>query len=413
MLPQWQELITGIANIEFTNITDRGEGVLSVEAVFKGRRQCRHCGSLQVRLKDDYFRTLKHSRTGNRLMILRVRVFKVFCRFCRKYSVSQIPGVLPRRHATETFRREVFEDHHGGHSLAHLARSARIGLATVERWYQDFILYRVKEMQSRPCPKVLGIDEHFFSKKHGYATSLIDLKNGHVFDVVLGRSEASLRRYLSGLKGRERVKLVVMDLSETYRAIVRKYFPQAKIVSDRFHVIRLVNLTFQRVWQLIDPKGKKNRGLLCLMRRHPWNLSDEQQKKLLTYLQTYPGLQSIYQAREKLLRLLLHKQEDKARIRVHVHNLLEFIRSLKESAFDHFKTLGHTLDQWQEEIGRMWRVHYSNAITEGFHTKMEMISRRAFGFRNFNNYRLRVIALCGWNGLSKRYQRASKMIAAP
>jgi hypothetical protein len=38
-------------------------------------------------------------------------------------------------------------------------------------------------------------------------------------------------------------------------------------------------------------------------------------------------------------------------------------------------------------------------ITEGLHNKMEMISRRAFGFRNFKNYRLRVIALCGWNGV--------------
>jgi len=44
----------------------------------------------------------------------------------------------------------------------------------------------------------------------------------------------------------------------------------------------------------------------------------------------------------------------------------------------------------------------SNGITEGFHTKMEMISRRAFGFRNFENYRLRVLALCGWSGVIDR-----------
>jgi hypothetical protein len=48
------------------------------------------------------------------------------------------------------------------------------------------------------------------------------------------------------------------------------------------------------------------------------------------------------------------------------------------------------------------RFSKSNGITEGFHTKMEMISRRAFGFRNFQNYRLRVLALCGWNGVINR-----------
>jgi transposase len=50
----------------------------------------------------------------------------------------------------------------------------------------------------------------------------------------------------------------------------------------------------------------------------------------------------------------------------------------------------------------MWRFTKSNGITEGFHTKMEMISRRAYGFRNFENYRLRVLALCGWDGVMHR-----------
>ena len=50
---------------------------------------------------------------------------------------------------------------------------------------------------------------------------------------------------------------------------------------------------------------------------------------------------------------------------------------------------------WCNEIASMWRFTRNNGITEGFHTKMEMISRQAFGFRNFENYRKRVEVLCG------------------
>ena len=53
-----------------------------------------------------------------------------------------------------------------------------------------------------------------------------------------------------------------------------------------------------------------------------------------------------------------------------------------------------TRDNWDEEIAAMWRFTKNNGITEGFHNKMEMISRRAFGFRNFENYRLRVRVMC-------------------
>ena len=61
---------------------------------------------------------------------------------------------------------------------------------------------RVSELSGRRCPQALGIDEHFFSRKRGYATTLVDLKNHKVFDVVLGRSEASLRSYLRRLPGK-------------------------------------------------------------------------------------------------------------------------------------------------------------------------------------------------------------------
>jgi transposase len=73
---------------------------------------------------------------------------------------------------------------------------------------------------------------------------------------------------------------------------------------------------------------------------------------------------------------------------------LDYIEQLKASMLEPLVTLGKTLDAWREEVARMFRFTKSNGITEGFHNKMEMISRRACGFRNFENYRLRVKALC-------------------
>lgn len=55
-----------------------------------------------------------------------------------------------------------------------------------------------------------------------------------------------------------------------------------------------------------------------------------------------------------------------------------------------------------ESIVRMWRFTQSHDISEGFHTRMEMLSHRAYGFRNFENYRMRVLAQCCWNGMINR-----------
>src|SRR5690606_19520804 len=204
-----------------------------------------------------------------------------------RYFRHRFAGIRPRLRATETYRLEVFEAHDGGVSQRKLTRTHQIGSATVERWYQSFVKQRVSELLGRACPQVLGIDEHFFSRKRGYATTLVDLKNHKVFDVVLGRSEASLRGYLSRLPGREKVRVVVMDLSETYRRIARQYFPNAIIVADRFHVVRLVNQHFLKIWKEHDALGRVNRGLISLMRRHAWHLKPLQQGRLAQYLEPF------------------------------------------------------------------------------------------------------------------------------
>lgn len=94
------------------------------------------------------------------------------------------------------------------------------------------------------------------------------------------------------------------------------------------------------------------------------------------------------------MQVLTAKQQTKHRCRILVHRLLDAIRQLEASPFEDCQKLARTLDSWQVGIGRMWRFSRSNGITEGFHRKMKLIQRRAFGFRNFENYRRRVRALC-------------------
>jgi transposase len=75
-------------------------------------------------------------------------------------------------------------------------------------------------------------------------------------------------------------------------------------------------------------------------------------------------------------------------------SFLRTIFELRLSGPPQIVTLGDTLHSWSEEIARMWRFTRSNGITEGFHNKMETISRQAYGFRNFENYRQRAQVLC-------------------
>ena len=314
-----------ITHVPGVKVLDVAHGnVIEIRGIAKIQEStsCPDCGSQRFRIKSTQKRTLRHGRWDDRLVLLAIQIPKFLCKQCGRYFVLRVPGILPKKRATEQFRQEVFNLHQGGLTQSRIAKSHAISGSTVERWYHDFVAYRVKELEGRLCPLVMGIDEHFFSRKDGYATTLVDLKNHKVFDVILGRSEDSLKAYLKRLKGRERVQVVVMDLSETYRSIIQKHFPNAMIVADRFHVVRLLNHHFLKVWGQLDPEGRKNRGLLSLMRRHECNLKPEQIPKLQFYFHKIAGLEPLYRFKQDLMQLLLIKRRTRAEAKDLIPQLL-------------------------------------------------------------------------------------------
>jgi len=384
--------ILNIYGYEVVNISGRNPVI--IEAKYTKKVVCPFCHGDVLRKKDRYIRRLNHESIGARKTKLHLTGYKYHCQSCGRYFNQRFPGVLKYKRSTEGFRLEVFEKHNNGHTQNYLSQSLAIGTATVERWYHDYLAKKVSNSVNSPCPRVIGIDEHFFTRKKGYATTICDLSNHKVFDLVLGRSQLALDSYFRTLKGKENVAVVFMDLSETYRNTIKKHFPDAMIVTDRFHVIRLINHHFLKLWGQIDPTGRKNRGLLSLMRRHSKNLRPEQILSLTIYLKEHPELKVIYDFKQKLCELMMVKKKTARQCSKLIPIFLNYIEKLKNSLLDSMITLGNTLDSWSEEVVRMWRFTKSNGILEGFHNKMEMISRRAYGFRNFENYKLRVKALC-------------------
>lgn len=347
-------------------------------------------------MKDSFIRKVRHISFGEKQSELEIKSHKYKCLECFRYFNERFDGIMTKKRSSEQFRKEVTRKHHDGITQKNLANKLSLSSSTIEKWYQDYIFLEHQKINSFKCPRVLGIDEHFFSKKDGFATTLVDLSKHKVFDVKLGRTENSLKSYLNKLEGRSQVQVVLMDLSQTYRQIIKKYFKNAMIVADRFHVIRLINHHFMNTWKTFDPDGKYNRGLLSLMRRHLWKLKEEQKIKLNEYLNSIVGLKALYDFKQELNALMILKHQRADNCRKHISTFLFMISELQNSGFKAMRTLGNTLSEWREEIVRMWRFTKTNSITEGLHTKMEMISRRAFGFRNFENYRLRVKVHCGY-----------------
>jgi len=379
---------------ELIQIEDKHPTIFTLECRDRPRR-CPYCRAARLHSKGRYQRRVRHLNHWDRPSVWEVQTRRYVCTQCERSFVPKLPAIQPYRRFSEPFRRWIYEQHHAGIDASTLASQEELGQATVSRCYAQFTERAAKERLSLQCPQVLGLDEHTLHRHHRFATTLCDLKNHRVFDVVPGRSCGELEPYLRQLKGRKQVKLVCIDLSSPYRALIRRYFPRAKIVADRFHVVRLIYAHFIEMIRAIAPQISWHRGHLACLRRPPERLSPEQRVRRQQLIDQHPALEPLLQLRDQLCALLNLKTQTKRQCRSHVRSLLNLISRLQGSQLAALQTLAKTLTQWSGPIAAMWRFSKNNGITEGFHRKMKLIQRRAYGFRNFNNYRHRVIAHCG------------------
>ena len=198
-----------------------------------------------------------HAQILQEQIILQWNGYRWKCQNCKSSFREQFPGLLSRRQYTESYRKDVFNLHKAGVSQQDMRPLRKIGITTTSRWFHELLARKEKEYETAyQYPERIGIDEHRFTRKTKFLTTLCDLSNHRILDIIEGRSGKELIEKLRAIPGREKVKVVNMDMSKTYRSIVKEVFPNAKIVTDRFHVIRFVNKAFLKTIQELHKTQK-------------------------------------------------------------------------------------------------------------------------------------------------------------
>lgn len=189
------------------------EGFIPMVIHLRYRRKavCPYCDSKDLRKKDSFMRRVRHESIGMRPTVLCFKAHKFKCRGCKRYFNQRFPGIKKYQRSTERLQEQVFHHHTEGISQKSLAKDFKLGESTIERWYHECYRKLDKELQKKICPQVLGIDEHSFSRKQGYATTFCDLRKHKIFDVVKGKSASALKDYLKALEGKEKVKVICID----------------------------------------------------------------------------------------------------------------------------------------------------------------------------------------------------------
>ena len=358
--------------------------------------QCPHCKSKNYYLHGFCYRNALLANQENTLRRVRIQVQRYRCKDCRKTYVMGCEKIGLRKYQRRNDRcnKLMLKDCADGQTNKCIAKRYGVCESTVEHQLHRTTQKLVKQQLNYPLPRVLGIDEHKIHKGGKYAITLVDLAHHRVYDVIQTKSKKALEQYLRAKAGCEEVQVVCMDLCSMFRSVVTRLLPHAKIVTDRFHVIRLINKSLHDYIKAIAPEKRWKRGCGHLLNKRRETLTDRQKERLDELLSTDSSFKLAYDFTQRLRSLLNLKALTRQACRKPLRELTQMLDDLRHTAHHIWRRLANTLSQWFVPIICMWRFTRSNGITEGFHRKMKLIQRRAYGFRNFQNYRLRVLLEC-------------------
>ena len=242
----------------------------------------------------------------------------------------------------------------------------------------------------------VGIDEKSFLKGHQYASLMTDIEGERVVDVVQGRTLEAADELWSKIpeKVRGKVEAVAMDMWDAYKTSTHKNAPNAEIVHDKFHIAKYLSGAVDQVRrgenkQLIKKGDDTLKGTKYLFLKRVGNMRLEEKQQFRELRQTTLKSARAWAIKETFEDFWSYSYEGSA---------LKFFARwywwATHSRLAPVIKVAKMLKRHLENIVTYLKYRITNALIEGFNSKIQSIKANARGFRNFENYRVAILFAC-------------------
>ena len=398
--------LIGLEGFVVTGVQRAGEQLdLQVELLARPAG-CRHCGGGEVRVKERPRVRVRDLPIAGQLTRLVWRKRRYRCVDCGRTFTEAHEQLPARQRVTGRFRGRLGERVMDGAAHAEVAREERTSRYQVARAFADRANQRAARDIDRG-PRRLSLDEAHHRRGGELATVVSDLDRRCVIDVLDRRT---VERWLGALPDEVRagIEVVSIDPYDGYRQAIRAALPQARIVCDRFHLVRGANTALdavrrerQRQARARRPKGVRRSGQHAAWRpelyraRHRLlkareRLNEHERRRLSELFEREPLIAEAWGLKEAFRTVYGANDRTDAE-----HRLNAFLSAVDRAALPAFDAFAKGIRIWRQELLAYFDEPTTNGYAEGVINKVKVIKRRAYGIPTFTAFRHRVLLACG------------------
>jgi transposase len=332
---------------------------------------------------------------GRKPVWLLIKVPRVECRSCGCIRQINLGIAEPRRWYTKAFERYVLDLLHCM-TIKDVSNLLGIGWDCVKGIYKRYLTKKYSRPRLSGL-RYIAIDEISVRKGHKYLTLVMDLQSGAVVFVGDGKGAKALEPFWQNLRrSRAKLKAVSTDMSAAYIGAVLENLPGVPLVFDHFHVVKLMNecLTevrrslFRELTDIMDKKVLK--GTRWLLLKNPENLdeSKEEPQQLQEALRLNEPLMIAYYLKEDLRQFWSQPDKETAAKAIQC-----WIDKAMSTGIGPLMKTAQTIAGYRFGILSWYDHPISSGPMEGTNNKIKVMKRQAYGFRDQEFFKLRILAI--------------------
>ena len=359
--------------------------------------RCPACNSRRVIGKGKKLRRFRSLPIGGKPTFIDFAVPRIKCIDCGIIRQVKIRFAQFRRSYTRAFERYVLElSRHM--TILDIARHLKTSWDIIKDIQKRYLQKRFKYPRLKHLRKI-AIDEISIGKGHRYLTVVLDLSSGAVVYVGDGKGADALSVFFKRLKRcQAKIAAVAIDMSPAYIAAVIENLPDAAVVYDRFHIMKMYNDKLSDLRRKLQREAENPlqmqvlKGTRWLLLKNPENLDKnpikKEQERLQRALELNAPLAKAYYLKDELRQFWEHPSKKEA-----TQWLDQWIRTARESKIPMQLQMANSLSAHRYALLNWYDYQISTGPLEGTNNKIKTLQRQAYGFRDYEFFKLKIFAL--------------------
>ena len=385
------EMLLDIKEIQIDRFEVQGQSLHIYCSSVLEEALCPQCLKKRQVVNQTYIREFRDLPIAGKEVYLHLNQRQFYCPACDRHFNERFNFVASQRKMTRRYERYVYECCKAS-TIQKVSTQENLVWQTVNEIYQH---HARQELDPRPRSKIseVGMDEFAIKKGHRhYATVIVDLERVEIVDILEYRDQERLIEYFKS-KGTEWCKGINVFCSDMWPGFINTataVFPNATLVVDRFHFFSHLNKAVDNQRKNLRRQFKDQDELKRLkwaLLKNAEGLTPDQKKKLDRAFILAPPLKFIYDHKEKF-RAIFNQQITRNQGEIELNQWIEEAQKMNNSYLNKFLS---TLYNWKDYILNYFVHRVTTSIIEGINNSIKTVKRMGYGFRNFVNFKQRIL----------------------